>query len=216
MKRNEIEKKRIFNMLHRIVLWTWYGCGYLDGYGYHPGHGYVVLLIVLGVVAGADSGWKGMLCGSGIMTLTFGIPYLIGAYGRGKDFYSQNKFMPKPVKVTPTHKCGQHIPKTSAVRLFVDDLRDPALLGMKGWIVARTSSEAIAILSQGNVTECSLDHDLGGDDTGYRVVCWMEKNNIWPPNGTCCHSANPVGKAKIESVISQAYINLIGTKKQKL
>ncbi len=90
------------------------------------------------------------------------------------------------------------------VRLFVDDQREPEWFGLEGWVVARTSAEALAALSAGNVVECSLDHDLGGDDTGYKVVCWMEENNVWPKVGTQCHSANPVGKQRIEAVIRRA------------
>ena len=90
------------------------------------------------------------------------------------------------------------------VRLFVDDVRDPSWFGLDGWTVARTSTEAIAILSRGRVVECSLDHDLGGDDTGYKVVCWMEEHGVWPKDGTRCHSANPVGKRRIEAVIRMA------------
>lgn len=91
------------------------------------------------------------------------------------------------------------------VRLFVDDIRYPSYFGLEGWAVARTSAEAIAILAQGNVIECSLDHDLGGDDTGYKVVCWMEEHGVWPKNGTFCHSANPVGQARIDAVIQKGY-----------
>jgi len=39
--------------LPRLVLWTWQGCGYLEGYGYHPGSGFVAFLIALGAAAGA-------------------------------------------------------------------------------------------------------------------------------------------------------------------
>lgn len=92
----------------------------------------------------------------------------------------------------------------NVVRLFVDDQREPEWFGLDGWTVARTSAEAIAILSQGRVVECSLDHDLGGDDTGYKVACWMEANGVWPKDGTRCHSANPVGKQRIEAVIHKS------------
>ena len=35
----------------------------------------------------------------------------------------------------------------------------------------------IALLEAGNVTEISLDHDLGDDDrgTGYDVILWIEQ-----------------------------------------
>ncbi len=91
------------------------------------------------------------------------------------------------------------------VRLFVDDLRSPEQVGLPSehWTVARTSKAAIAILKSGSVIECSLDHDLGGEDTGYRVVCWMEEHDVWPGEGVHCHSANPVGSTRIRTVITR-------------
>jgi hypothetical protein len=35
-------------------------------------------------------------------------------------------------------------------------------------------------------------------------VCWMEAHGVWPKDGTRCHSANPVGKSRIEDVIRKA------------
>jgi len=76
--------------LPRLVLWTWQGCGYLEGYGYHPGSGSMAFLIALGAAAGADGGWAGSLFGAGAMATTFGSLYLVGAYCRAKDFHSHN------------------------------------------------------------------------------------------------------------------------------
>jgi len=85
------------------------------------------------------------------------------------------------------------------VRLFVDDFYDAP----EGWTVARTSEEAIALLNKGNVVECTLDHDLGDDDTGYRVVCWMEEHDIWPVDGVRCHSSNGPGIQRIELALKR-------------
>lgn len=76
--------------LFRFVLWTWQGCGYLDGYGYHPGSCFVAFLIALGAAAGAEGGGAGSLSGAVVMAATFGSLYLVGAYERAKDFHSQN------------------------------------------------------------------------------------------------------------------------------
>lgn len=86
--------------------------------------------------------------------------------------------------------------------LFVDDLRNPEDCGLKDCVVARTSIDAINILKKGNVGACSLDHDLGGEDTGYAVVCWMEEHNVWP-DIVFCHSQNPVGRQRINSAIER-------------
>jgi hypothetical protein len=101
------------------------------------------------------------------------------------------------------------------MKLWLDDIRDPAHFGCVGWTWAKTADEAIAYLKTGEVTEASLDHDLsveasiGSADwrtevTGYDVVCWMEEHNVWPRNGTRVHSMNPAGKARMEYAIAAA------------
>lgn len=103
-------------------------------------------------------------------------------------------------------------------RLFIDDVRSPPL----GWALARTYDEAIALLSSAACLESvSFDHDLGTCDvcasvgctscacrchmTGYDVVSWMEEHDIWPRSRPTVHSSNPVGRARIESVITRKY-----------
>ncbi len=93
-----------------------------------------------------------------------------------------------------------------AVRMFLDDIRNPGPdlgEGFQDWVTVRTAEDAIRLLSQGDVVECSLDHDLGRGKTGYDVVCWMEEHNVWPPDGVWCHSANPVGCMRIRDVINK-------------
>ncbi|MBA5846182.1 MULTISPECIES: cyclic-phosphate processing receiver domain-containing protein [Gordonia] len=74
------------------------------------------------------------------------------------------------------------------MKLWVDDLRTPP----DGWAWAKTSAEAIGMLTDHAVTEPSLDHDLGGDDTTRPVVLWMCEHEVWP-EVVRVHSANPVG-----------------------
>lgn len=88
------------------------------------------------------------------------------------------------------------------MRLWVDDLREPP----EGWYWAKTSEHAIEILILGrhNVTEMSLDHDLGGDDTTRPIVLWLCENRPdgpWPE--TVVHSANPVGRQWLEAMIER-------------
>jgi hypothetical protein len=78
------------------------------------------------------------------------------------------------------------------VKVFLDDCRPtPA-----GWVPARWPEEVIRLLEQGNVTELSLDHDLGDDahGTGYDVLLWLEEavavRGFRPPR-VRVHSANP-------------------------
>ena len=56
------------------------------------------------------------------------------------------------------------------MKLWVDDLRPPP---DDSWWWAKTSKRAIAFLYYPLVTEMSLDHDLGADDTTRPVVLWM-------------------------------------------
>ena len=62
------------------------------------------------------------------------------------------------------------------MRVWLDDLRDAP----PGWVRVRTPQQAIGLLETGEVTEISLDHDLGlvDDDrerTGYDVLLWLER-----------------------------------------
>lgn len=88
------------------------------------------------------------------------------------------------------------------MKLFVDDKRDPPT---EAWLIARDYMTAIMALETGLITIISLDHDLGDAKTGYDVICWIEKqvrtNDFIPPKIMTCHSANPVGKTRIEQAI---------------
>ncbi len=91
------------------------------------------------------------------------------------------------------------------MKVYLDDERPtPA-----GWVRAYWPQEVIALLQTGQVTDISLDHDLGDDarGTGYDVIRWLEEavatSLLLPPNITV-HSANPAGRkrmvAGIESI----------------
>jgi hypothetical protein len=89
------------------------------------------------------------------------------------------------------------------IRLWLDDMR-PA---PEGWQHAHSVNEAITILITGEVIEASLDHDLGdyaydGGD-GYKVVDGMAENDVWPKDGVRVHSANPVGRQRIEGTVNR-------------
>lgn len=106
------------------------------------------------------------------------------------------------------------------MKLWLDDVREPWKHGCLGWEWVKTADDAIALLSTGKVTEASLDHDLAPEHycpvdrlkeppsnqkTGYAVVCWMEENDVWPPDGVRVHSMNPAGRARMQSVIERHY-----------
>ena len=89
------------------------------------------------------------------------------------------------------------------MKIFLDDTR----AAPEGWILVRTAREAIAALEAGAVTELSLDHDLGGDDTvgtGHDVLVWIEEavalRGFEPPS-LSVHSANIVGRQRMQQAI---------------
>jgi len=90
------------------------------------------------------------------------------------------------------------------IKLWVDDVREAP----DGWMGIMNPIVALQILKLGNVVELSLDHDLGEDrQTGYDIICWLESQLFmgypcFVPRDIRCHSANPVGRAKIEAAIA--------------
>ncbi len=88
------------------------------------------------------------------------------------------------------------------MKVYLDDERTtPA-----GWVRVYWPQEAIELLRTGEVSEISLDHDLGDDErgTGYDVVLWIEEQVIihgfYPPRMSV-HSANTSARMKMESGI---------------
>lgn len=95
------------------------------------------------------------------------------------------------------------------MKLWVDDERDAP---DSSWTVARTSDAAIAFLheigmdatvyrysSEGEkevIEEISLDHDLGDDDTGFKVLDWMISYAEWPKTLTI-HTSNPPARKRM-------------------
>ena len=86
------------------------------------------------------------------------------------------------------------------MKVFLDDERQPP----EGWILVRWPEEAIELLKTNQVTDLSLDHDLGDDEhgTGYDVILWIEEavatRNFVPPRMKV-HSANSSARIKMEN-----------------
>ena len=100
------------------------------------------------------------------------------------------------------------------IRLYVDDERTmPAEFNL----LCRGYDSAIQVIFENwKSIECiSLDHDLGEtlsgelEKSGYDIVCEIEKAVIdrhFPLNFDIkCHSANPVGRKRINQVIFKLY-----------
>lgn len=79
----------------------------------------------------------------------------------------------------------------SEMRFWIDDERDAP---DDSWSVSRTSREAIKRIGiaahySARLEEVSLDHDLGGDDTGFIVLDWIVEHKVWPEELTI-HTSN--------------------------
>ena len=91
------------------------------------------------------------------------------------------------------------------MKLWLDDVRDPTVEG--DWVIARTADEALEILKNNDVSIVSLDHDLGdvNEKTGYDVLCemeqWVHDDPEYIPPMMYVHSANPVGRTRMNQVI---------------
>lgn len=85
------------------------------------------------------------------------------------------------------------------MKVYLDDERETP----RGWVRVYWPDEAIELLQSENVTELSLDHDLGNDNrgTGYDVIKWIEEqvatSNFVPPK-IKVHSANISARKKME------------------
>jgi hypothetical protein len=121
--------------------------------------------------------------------------------------------------LSPTHG-----PK---VKLWLDDVRDPARYGFVGWTWVKTVDEARQLLETGRVERASLDHDLGACGpcyalweadpggvmpncehfgTGYTLCLWMAETGKWPKEKPRVHSMNPVGAARMRGVIDRYFV----------
>ena len=92
------------------------------------------------------------------------------------------------------------------MKVYLDDLRPTP----EGWVRVFWPDEAIELLKSGDVEIISLDHDLGDDKkgTGYDVVLWVEEAVVtekFSPPEIVVHSANSVGRAKMEAGIRSIY-----------
>ena len=89
-------------------------------------------------------------------------------------------------------------------RMFIDDERFPAT---DGWVIVRSSEEAIALIERDGFPEfISFDHDLGGDDTSMALVRYMieaalENPSLPFPRAYDVHSQNPVGATNIRGLM---------------
>ena len=88
------------------------------------------------------------------------------------------------------------------MKVFLDDERATP----EGWVRAYWPDEVIQLLESGEVTDLSLDHDLGDDErgTGYDVILWVEEavaTRSFVPPSLAVHSANSAARQRMEAGI---------------
>lgn len=92
------------------------------------------------------------------------------------------------------------------MKIFLDDERKaPA-----GWIQTRTVEETIEILKSQQVSDLSLDNDLGiGYSEGYEVLDWLEEwvynNPTFPIPNIRVHTSNPTRRYYMNGIIRKLY-----------
>ena len=95
------------------------------------------------------------------------------------------------------------------MKVFLDDIRKPP----PGWVQVKWPTEVIEILKSGQITELSLDHDLGNDKrgTGYDVLLWIEEQVItqgFNPPKIRIHTANVSARQKMEAAVNRIKIGI--------
>jgi hypothetical protein len=93
------------------------------------------------------------------------------------------------------------------MKVWLDDRRSPR---DPDWVWVKTPEETIELLQTGQVTELSLDHDLGllhgeRERTGYDVLIWLEQQvaleGFRPPPVIKVHSSNSAAAPRMGQAI---------------
>ncbi len=94
------------------------------------------------------------------------------------------------------------------MKLYLDDIRTAP----SGWIRVYTAQECIDRLMVEDITELSLDHDLGDESiagNGYQVLEWLEEqvflHNFKPPDIITVHSSNTSAADKMRLAINSIH-----------
>lgn len=84
------------------------------------------------------------------------------------------------------------------IKLYLDDERPCP----DGFMLARNLAEFKKIVLSFEPEFISFDHDLGGDEIGLDAIKWLISIDYpLPENGWRIHSANPVGRDNMQSLL---------------
>jgi hypothetical protein len=92
------------------------------------------------------------------------------------------------------------------MKIYLDDERTTPEGYVRTYNVFQTIALVLTAMRNFQTIEhISLDHDLGTGETGYDFLLWVEEmvNDGWVPPPISVHSANPVGRKRMEQVIAR-------------
>ncbi len=106
--------------------------------------------------------------------------------------------------------------------LYVDDVRTPHYKMVEGdiLVIARNYKRSIQLLEKYEFDIIFLDHDLGEEKTGYDIAVWIEEKIMtkkWNKKIPIikCHSANPVGRERI-NMVAKKFEDIKRTRYEKI
>lgn len=99
------------------------------------------------------------------------------------------------------------------MKIYVDDTRNAP----KDFVLANNYKSAINIINENkeNIEFLSLDHDLGGNKSGYDICLYLVENEIYPKEINL-HSANPVGVRNMYQLLDRYMPKTIQITKKSL
>ena len=93
-------------------------------------------------------------------------------------------------------------------KVYLDDIRVPVT---PNWIIVRTVEDFKRVVIDYQPTYISFDHDLGEDSpTGYDCAKWLVEIDYRHLRDFNVHSANPIGKENIETLLNN-YLKHLAT-----
>lgn len=89
------------------------------------------------------------------------------------------------------------------MKIWLDDLRSPPD-DTWHWCTTTWCARGLLSLYGGEITEMSLDNDLGEcHEEGRKLIRWMCETSRWPSGDITIHSANPVAGEYMRGMIDR-------------
>ena len=92
------------------------------------------------------------------------------------------------------------------MKIWLDDERVPP---NDTWTWTKSAQDTIVMLQQNDITDISLDHDLGDESivgNGYHVICWIEErifiDDFYIPPTITIHTCNSAAALRMKQSLS--------------